>query len=695
MRLERGHASDRLLGAGTVVTIVWRAVIVGAIEVAAFAVLATALAGVHVRNWQAGVLAVLVIGLLNAVVRPVILFFAVNLGMLLFAVLALVLNAVIVLFASALVPGFDVDGLIWAFLLAIGLAVLNTLFSNWLGINDDDAFYRNVIERMRRSSVPQSDLSQPGTIIVQIDGLAESILRAELATGHLPTLQRWLTSGSHRLVGWECDVPSMTSSGQAGILWGNNANIPAFRWFEKEHGRLMVSNHPRDARLIDERQAHVGWGLLQTEGSSIGNIFTGEAEHNVMTMSRITDERGAVQASPRDFYAYLVNPYNLYRGLGGMVWDLVLEHWQAVQQWRNAIQPRMHRGGSYPLVRATTNVVMRDATTWLLIADMFSGRRVSYCDYLGYDEIAHHAGPATHDARRALHAVDHSLRQLEVSARHAERHYEFVVLSDHGQSTGWTFRQRYGVTLEQVLWQLMGRDETQTVGTSSGQGEGVGQVEALLTQAVRARGLLSRLLRRTFHRNTQNGVVELNPEHDTRRLVEDAEVVVCASGNLALVYFTKRAGRLTQEQIETDYPGLLDGLVRHPGVGFVVVRSEAAGGPLVLGSEGRRNLTSGEIQGHDPLAPFGQHTAAFLTRQAGFEHVGDLVVNSLLDPGTGQVAAFEELIGCHGGAGGEQTHPFVLFPSHWTTEDPTIVGAEHLHRFLRAHVGVELGAAAT
>ncbi len=695
MELERGPASDRLLGAGTVVTIARRALIVGVIEVGAFAVLATVLAGVHVRNWQAGMLAVLVIGLLNAVVRPIILFFALNLGLLLFAVLALVLNAAIVLLASGLVPGFEVDGLIWAFVLAIGLALLNTLFSNWLGINDDDAFYRNVIERLRRSTVSKADLSQSGTIVVQIDGLAESILRAELATGHLPTLQRWLADGSHRLVGWECDVPSMTSSGQAGILWGNNANIPAFRWFEKERGRLMVSNHPRDARLIDERQAHTGWGLLQTDGSSIGNIFTGEAEHNVMTMSRIIDERGGVQASPRDFYAYLVNPYNLYRGLGGMLSDLVLERRQALQQWRAKAQPRMDRGGSYPLVRAATNVVMRDATTWLLIADMFGGRRISYCDYLGYDEIAHHAGPATHDARRALHAVDHSLRQLEVSARHAQRQYEFVVLSDHGQSTGWTFRQRYGITLEHLLWQLMGRDETQTVSTSSGQGEGVGQIEALLTQAVKARGWLSHLLRRAFHHDTQKGVVELNPEHETRPLVEDAEVVVCASGNLALVYFTKRTDQLTQEQIEADYPGLIDGLVRHPGIGFVVVRSEAAGGPLVLGSEGTRNLATGEIRGHDPLAPFGQHTAGFLSRQAGFEHVGDLVVNSLLDAETGQVAAFEELIGCHGGAGGEQTHPFVLFPSHWTADDPTIVGAEQLHSFLRAHIGAQLVAATT
>jgi hypothetical protein len=66
--------------------------------------------------------------------------------------------------------------------------------------------------------------------------------------------------------------------------------------------------------------------------------------------------------------------------------------------------------------------------------------------------------------------------------------------------------------------------------------------------------------------------------------------------------------------------------------------------------------------------------------------VGDIVVNSLYEPNVGQVAAFEELIGCHGGAGGLQTSPFLLYPAEWG-ETPPIVGAEQLHRFLGQHVG--------
>jgi hypothetical protein len=92
------------------------------------------------------------------------------------------------------------------------------------------------------------------------------------------------------------------------------------------------------------------------------------------------------------------------------------------------------------------------------------------------------------------------------------------------------------------------------------------------------------------------------------------------------------------------------------------------------------------VVGEDPLAGFSPHTAGFLRRLSTYPNVGDIVVNSVCDPKTGQVAAFEELIGCHGGAGGTQTQPFLLYPSEWGDPAAPIVGAERVHHFLRQHV---------
>jgi len=150
-------------------------------------------------------------------------------------------------------------------------------------------------------------------------------------------------------------------------------------------------------------------------------------------------------------------------------------------------------------------------------------------------------------------------------------------------------------------------------------------------------------------------------------LEERKPVVVCASGNLANVYFDISDGRATLEEIEAAYPGLVQGAAVHEGVGFVVAQS-AHGTAWMIGADGRRSLVDGSIEGEDPLAAFAadekglRKRAAQLTRLAAFPHSGDLIVGSTLyDDGT--VAAFEELVGNHGGLGGLQTEPFILHPS--------------------------------
>ena len=139
----------------------------------------------------------------------------------------------------------------------------------------------------------------PGVLFVQIDGLAQPLLAAQLRAGNLPTLSRWVRSGSHRLMEWTAMLPSQTSASQAGLLLGSNDGIPAFRWYEKEHRRLMVSNHGKDAEEI-ERRLSTGNGLLADGGASIDNMFSGDAPITRLTMSKVgtdQDQEGASAAS--------------------------------------------------------------------------------------------------------------------------------------------------------------------------------------------------------------------------------------------------------------------------------------------------------------------------------------------------------------------------------------------------------------
>jgi hypothetical protein len=143
----------------------------------------------------------------------------------------------------------------------------------------------------------------------------------------------------------------------------------------------------------------------------------------------------------------------------------------------------------------------------------------------------------------------------------------------------------------------------------------------------------------------------------------DAPVVVCASGNLAHVYFNVHGGKVSLSEINTAHPYLVDALVMQAGIGLVIVYNDEST-PLVLGRQGARDLATGIVTGVDPLQPYARPDlrAQQLWRVAQFPHAGDLIIVSTLYPNE-QVAAFEELVGSHGGLGGEQTNAFLLHPS--------------------------------
>jgi len=327
-----------------------------------------------------------------------------------------------------------------------------------------------------------------------------------------------------------------------------------------------------------------------------------------------------------------------------------------------------------------------------LIGDMFAGVPAAYATFVGYDEVAHHSGVESEDALQILHKLDQQLARLESAARHAPRPYRFVVLSDHGQSAGATFKQRYDMTLEEFVQQLA--TEKYRVSGSVDVHEDWGQVSAFLTEAIHSeQKAVSRPLGRALKRRTSEERVVLGPEEQQRGQEEDtgipedvaSHIVALASGNLGLVYGTQPDQRVTFEQIEAVYPGLLDGMVEHEGIGFVMVRSEADG-PVVIGARGKCYLADDRVEGQNPLAGFGANAAAHLRRTDSFPDAPDLLVNSFCNPGTSEVAAFEELIGSHGGLGGWQTQPFLLYPAELQIGPEEIVGAEALHQVLKGWV---------
>ena len=672
---------------------VLRVVVVWLVTAVVVVLLGWLLPGLVVTSAGTALGAVALLGLINALVWPVFAYFALPLAVLTLGAAAIVLNGAAVAFVAYLIPGVEVRDLWTAIGVALVLTLVSTGLTTLLTLDDEDVYYRRVIRRAARRVRPEGASDVPGVLFVQIDGLGMAVLRRALRDGNAPALARWLTSGSHRLHGWETGWSSQTGASQCGILHGSTFDIPAFRWLEKESGARLVCNHPRSAAEIERRHSD-GQGLLHADGAGRGNLYTGDAEQSILTMSVAARKRGRVG---QGYYAYFAVPYNAMRTLAGFAAEVVRELAQASRQRRNDVRPRVRRGGLYPFLRAFATVISRDVTTQTLIGDLYLGRSVIYADFVGYDEVAHHSGPERYDALDTLRRLDRDIGRLERAAANAPRPYRFVVLSDHGQSQGATFEDRYGCSLGELVRAAMHAGRVSEIGAARVAGEeSWGYASAAAADVTSEDGRVGRALQRALRDRreagqqravlTEGGAPAPAParrEQETALAAGPGEAVVLASGNLGLIYLTEQAERMSLEMIGKRYPDLVPALVGHPGVGFVLVRSDELG-PVVIGSDGLHALQAQIVRGADPLQPFGASARWQVLQTDSYPHCADIMVNSMWDPQTEEVAAFEHLVGSHGGLGGEQTHPFLLYPSDLPAPADPIRGADELHKLLRS-----------
>ena len=626
-----------------------------------------------------GILAVALIGAADFLIRPLILAAVLPIGLIAVMVAGLLYRALSFFFILPLV-GFDLGGLGSALVGAGIYAVISTIFGGLVGMTDEESFGQRVVNQVIRDMerVPPTDV--PGVVVIQIDGLPFPLLQAQVRAGTVTTLSRWIRSGTHRMVEWTAQLPSQTSTSQAGLLHGNNDGIPAFRWYEKERRKMMVSNKPPDAAEIESRISD-GNGLLANGGASIDNMFSGDATYPRLTMSTLKSDRDK-DGRARSMYYFLLNPYSIGRTVVRTAGELIKELYQSWQERRRQIEPRMHRDLAFAALRSTTNVVLRDLNLAMVSEQMLRGTRVMYVDFVDYDDIAHHVGPERNEALQSLAGIDRAIGRLQRLVPDCPRPYKFVIVSDHGQSQGATFRQRYGETIEE--W-LRTRMQVTVTRTATEPIEDLGRLSTVLTEVNSLPGRTAALGRRALRGRTTDGTVQLGAQADEpvdEPTAELPDLVVCASGNLGLVYFGVAEHRLTLEEIESAYPGLVHDLVAHDGVGLALVHT-ADDHALVVGQDGRHDLTSGVVTGTDPLIPFGEDAGDQLRHLDGIDHVGDLALISRIDAGTDEVAAFEELIGSHGGLGGWQTRPCVVYPSDWTDPDGRLIGAPAVHRQLK------------
>ena len=733
------------------------------LEVSIFFIITKTLGGIAIPNFRTAFIVIILLSLVNAILWPLLSYFSLRFIVVTLGFGTFLIDGILLYIISLFIPSVHISGIaLFSVPLLIGL--ISSLVSLVLNIDDDDSYYHNILEKEMKAIYPKTN-EKEGFIFLEIDGLSHHTLRKALENGDMPTLSKWISDGSHKLARWETDLSSQTSSSQAGILHGNNNNIPAFRWVEKEKDNRIISSNGRTNSELIEKRISDGKGLLSNNGASRSNLFSGDATDHILTFSKFAISK-AIKS--RSWYYLYSKPYAITRILILFIFDMIMEFASRMRHLFNNIQPRLKwRGLAYYVARAGTNVAMREATTLTLIGDILAGNyNAIYATYMGYDEIAHHSGVEDYDSFYALRQIDRQFKRLEKAMEKSARTYKIIVLSDHGQSNGFTFKEKYGESLNDLVKDLLPDDITVHSILHSNDDhfrekyslkpyveDNLEKVDRRIEKSIdNTKEKIDTRIDNTKERidntkekidtridNTKERIdsrldfeisprekfneiknnsstleyfnklksersflnsdepfakrlnnistdLNLNIQFSKKTKVSEktAQTLVLASGNLGLIYFTDWSNRMTYEQIEDAFPGLISGLAHHEGIGFVMVKSEIYD-TIVFSDDDVLYLDTEEYYGNHFLDRFGENTIRKLKRTDGFAHVPDILVNSAYDIDSHEVYAFEELIGSHGGAGGNQQYPFILYPSEWSLEEE-IFGSENVYKFFKSEM---------
>ena len=526
-----------------------------------------------------------------------------------------------------------------------------------------------------------------------MDALAYAELRRAIELGYCPTISRMVREEKYTLRRWFCGLPSATPYCQAGIFHGENEGIPAFRFYDKALRQVITCNSPAGVQYIRD---HIHSPGALADGSSYVNLLDGDARTVAFTVA--TRERTSVYrrlGGTRMALLMLLHPIRMVRMVVQSFLEWLREEWERAAG--ELARKRTHSEGLFPFLRVLSNVVVRELQTMAILLDIYLGVPVIYSTFMQYDELAHHFGPSSWQALRDLRRTDARIREIKRMIENVSgRPYDLVILSDHGMTPSSSYRVSYGETLGTTVQRVLDGDAVRQGGRRSSLHESFSDTseyadlgpqvfEAVAQMQPRQR----RRSRRAFRRvrdwlRRQYGIRELIlPEK--YRVEEKHDVVVTYSSCLALLYFASEAGRLELGEIVSDRRNahLYTSLLRHPGVGLIATLS----GPAVhLESARGRALLVDEtlevLEGSNPLEPYGSEpmllrAVEHLVRQ---HNAGDLVLFGAYDGY--EIVSFDDQIGAHGAAGGNQVYPFIVGPESLGLETAVLEDARDLHASL-------------
>ncbi|MGH7469499.1 MAG: alkaline phosphatase family protein [Longimicrobiales bacterium] len=527
-----------------------------------------------------------------------------------------------------------------------------------------------------------------GFLVIQIDALAHDDLKRAMRKGYAPTLRRLVEKRGWSLRKYPAGLPSATPAAQAAIFFGTKANIPGFRWYEKQDGRLVVASKVDDVQIIRDRLPAEG---VLKGGHGYVNIYDGGAARAVFTLAA-RESQAFLQkmGGGRVGLLLLLHPYRTIR----MFVDAAVQYMR--EEWERLVAQVRGQYTFYfwylPFLHIGTNVILRELQTLAVLLDIYIGVPAIYTTYNVYDEYAHHFGPGSRAALSSVRGVDRRIRQImRLVRRLPGRPYDVYILSDHGQTPSIPYRVIFGETLGDTIIAAARHG----VLVMAGMGDyamadedamkflisELEEVSATSSPPTRRLGLrLGRWLRSRY------GLFPLFAENVKVQRAE--KIVVTYSSSLAHVYWTepKRPLALDEIRSDADKRALYYFLCAHKGIGVVITRLldgahvETMNGRALVTSEGDLEV----LEGEDPLRDYAESRVErrAIAQLVAQHNAGDLVLFGAYDREKDQCICFDDQVGAHGAMGGRQSWPFLMAARGLVADEYTINDPLDLHPIL-------------
>lgn len=444
-------------------------------------------------------------------------------------------------------------------------------------------------------------INSKGTIIILIDGLSFDALKVAIQKGYCPTLKK-LEKQGYRPNLYYCGLPAATTSTEALLFYGNRYNIPGFTWYDRSLATFVRGNRSKELTLFEDTFKKSR--DLFKEGSVIMSVYSGGATELSVSGRNFSFSRSITLLQTAHYLLMaLLYPIQLIRTIY-LTLKTVLLYKKSQRQSAE---------------ETFAKIILGQFSCFLTEIEIMRNTKKIFVDFLLYDEYAHEYGPLHPTSLSTLRLIDRYIKRIIRTANDSEKKYEFIILSDHGQSESIPYDKIADQSIADIISAL-----------SDG----------------------SYSVIKTF-----GGFI---PQSTTSK-----ELYVVPAGSTLQLYFSRYLKTSCYEsELEKEFPGFIKKILTSTAFGWVLVRRSDTSWVL-YGKHGSIILSKGSpsaVHGNPfPLMKEGEiaDTIKSFEYYSTFSNNGDLVLFGDV-PVKDKVYAFEKNHGNHGGFYGAMVKPFIM-----------------------------------